>query len=152
MMKQYVFEVIEEAAKQRSRDDKVKVLKSNETWALKDIIRGSMDSKVLWNLPTGTPPYTASPAHLHPSNLLRENTKFKYFVKGGPGDKMQKYKREQIFIGILEGVHPEDAKIILDPMCGMGYTAQASINRNLSLRGNELNKTRLEKTIQRLAK
>ena len=28
MMKQYVFEVIEEAAKQRSRDDKVKVLKS----------------------------------------------------------------------------------------------------------------------------
>ena len=26
---------------------------------------------------------------------------------------MQKYKREQIFIGILEGVHPEDAKIVI---------------------------------------
>ena len=26
---------------------------------------------------------------------------------------MQKYKREQIFIGMLEGVHPEDAKIII---------------------------------------
>ena len=26
---------------------------------------------------------------------------------------MPKYKREQIFIGILEGVHPEDAKVVL---------------------------------------
>ena len=48
-----------------------------------------------------------------PGRKLRENTKFKYFVKGGPGEKMQKYKREQIFIGILEGVHPEDAKLIV---------------------------------------
>ena len=112
-MKQYVFEVLEEMAKQRNRNDKVRVLKENETWALKDIIRGSMDSTIKWNLPEGEPPYTASPAHHHPTNLIRENTKFKYFVKGGPGDKMQKYKREQIFIGILEGVHPEDAKVVI---------------------------------------
>ena len=38
---------------------------------------------------------------------------FKYFVKGGPGDKLQKVKREQMFIGILEGVHPEDAKLVI---------------------------------------
>jgi len=112
-MKQYVYEVLEEVTKARTRNEKVKLLKQNESWALKDIIRGSMDSNVVWNLPTGQPPYTASPAHHHPANLLRENTKFKYFVKGGPGEKMQKYKREQIFIGILEGVHPEDAKLVI---------------------------------------
>ena len=112
-MKQYVYEVLEEVTKARSRDEKVKLLKQNESWALKDVIRGSMDSTVIWNLPTCSPPYTASPAHHHPANLLRENTKFKYFVKGGAGDKMQKYKREQIFIGILEGVHPEDAKLVI---------------------------------------
>ncbi len=72
-----------------------------------------MDSKVEWNLPEGSPPYQASAAHNHPTNLLRENSKFKYFVKGGPGDKMPKYKREQIFIGMLEGVHPEDAKLVV---------------------------------------
>ena len=105
-MKQYVFEVLEEVTKARNKDEKIKLLKQND-------IRGSMDSKVFWNLPSGTPPYTASPAHHHPTNLIRENTKFKYFVKGGPGDKMQKYKREQIFIGILEGVHPEDAKVVI---------------------------------------
>jgi hypothetical protein len=100
-MKQYVFEVLEEMAKQRSRDDKVKVLKESETWALKDIIRGCMDTTVTWNLPAGDPPYTAAAAHNHATNLTRQNGQFKYFVKGGPGDKLPKFKREQIFIGIV---------------------------------------------------
>lgn len=112
-MKQYVFEVLEEMAKQRNRDDKVKVLKENETWALKDIIRGSMDSTVEWNIPNGSPPYTPAASHNHASNLIKENKMFKYFVKGGPGDKLPKFKREAIFMGILEGVHPEDAKLVI---------------------------------------
>lgn len=112
-MVKYIFEILEEVGKQRNRVDKVRILKENESWALKDIIKGSMDDKIQWNLPTGQPPYTPSPAHHHPANLSRENTKFKYFVKGGQGDKMPKYKREQIFIGILEGIHPEDAKLVL---------------------------------------
>ena len=112
-MKQYVHEVLEEVAKQRNKSDKVRILKENETWALKDVIRGTMDSSVLWNLPAGSPPYTPSPAHYHPANLTKENKKFVYFVKGGPGDKLPKVKRESIFIGILEGVHPEDAKLVI---------------------------------------
>lgn len=47
---------------------------------------------------------------------------------------------------------PTNAQIVLDPMCGMGYTAQATIDRNMSFRGNELNIKRLEKTITRLEK
>ena len=112
-MKQYVFEVFEELNKKRKKEDKIKVLKENESWALKDIIRGSMDSTVNWNLPTGAPPYTPAPEHSHPANLLRENTKFAYFVKGGKGDKVPAVKRERIFIGILEGVHPLDAQLVI---------------------------------------
>ena len=41
------FEVLEKAGKARSKERKIKILKENETWALKDIIRGTMDSKVL---------------------------------------------------------------------------------------------------------
>ena len=112
-MKHYVFEVFEEINKKRNKEDKIKILKENESWALKDIIRGSMDSTINWNLPVGAPPYTAAPEHSHPANLLRENTKFKYFVKGGQGDQMPAVKRESIFIGILEGVHPKDAELII---------------------------------------
>ncbi len=112
-MKQYVYEVLDEANKKRNKADKIKILKDNESWALKDIIRGSMDSTVKWNLPPGKPPYTPAEAASHPANLLRENKKFAYFVKGGEGDKLPAFKRENLFIGLIEGVHPEDAKLVI---------------------------------------
>lgn len=41
--------------------------------------------------------------------------------------------------------------IILDPCCGMGYTAQIAKDCGLTFYGNELNAKRLEKTRNRLA-
>jgi len=109
-----VFEVLDKASKARAKADKIKILKENETWALKDVIRASLDKSVTFNLPTGAPPYTACEGHNHPSDLQRRNVDFKYIVKGGAGDKMPPYKRENIFISILESVHPEDAKIVIN--------------------------------------
>lgn len=113
-MRLYLFEVLQEAQKKRTKAEKIQVLKENESWALKDVLRGTFDSTVKWLLPEGEPPYTASEEHNHPSNLLRENTKFAYFVKGGKGDKLLKAKREKIFLAMLEGIHPEDAKVVID--------------------------------------
>ena len=108
-----VYEVLEEVSKKKSKKDKVAILKQNETWALKDVIRGSMDPTVQWNLPTGTPPYTACQEHNAPTSLQRENTKFSYFVKGGKGDSLPSFKRERIFLGMLEGVDPNDAQLLV---------------------------------------
>ena len=108
-----VFEVLQKVKSKRNKAEKVEILKQNASWALKDLLRGSMDSTVKWNLPGGEPPYAACEAHSHPTSLLRENVKFKYFVKGGAGDRLPAVKREKIFIGMLEGVHPEDAKLLV---------------------------------------
>lgn len=113
-MVKYVHEVLIEVGAKRKKSEKIEILKKNESWALKDVIRGSMDSSIEFNLPEGTPPYTACEAHNAPANLLRENNKFKYFVKGGPGDKMLKVKRESIFLGLIEGVHPLDAELVIN--------------------------------------
>jgi len=109
-----VYEVLELASKGK-KEDKVKVLKENETWALKDILKGTFDDSIQWNLPKGEVPYTPSSDVHHPANLLRENAKFKYFVKGfKDGDSLPAYKREKIFFGIVEGIHPEDAKAVVN--------------------------------------
>lgn len=108
-----VHEVLEEVRKKKSKKDKVAILKENETWALKDVIRGSMDPTVKWHLPGGTPPYTAAEEHNCPANLHRENVKFAYLVKGGKGETLPSFKRENIFIGMLEGVHPKDAELLV---------------------------------------
>lgn len=55
--------------------------------------------------------------------------------------------------GVVDFVFDEfcpNQGIILDPMCGMGYTAKAAIKRGLSFYGNEINGKRLEKTFQKL--
>ena len=113
-MSKYVFEIFEELAKKKSKAEKVKLLKENESWALKDLIRGSMDPSLKFNLPAGDPPYTPSEPHNAPSSITRENANFKYFVVGGPGDKLPSFKRENIFLGIIEGVHPQDALLVID--------------------------------------
>ena len=112
-MIKYVYEVLEEVSKKKTKVEKIQVLKKNESQALKDVIRGSMDSTIVWNLPTGNPPYTPSEPQSHPANLLRENKKFGYFVKGGKGDQVKPFKRENIFIGLIEGIHPKDAELVI---------------------------------------
>jgi len=110
-----VFEVLKKAASKRSKAEKVAVLKENESWALKDIIRGSYDQSIEWDIPPGEPPYTPAEAHNHPSSLLREHKNFIYFVKGSRKSKaLPKFKRERIFLEIIEGVHPEDAKLVIN--------------------------------------
>lgn len=109
----YVYEVIEEAQKAKAKADKIQVLKANESWALKDILRGTYDSTVKWLLPEGDPPYTPNDGHNAPSNLLKRNKDFAYFAKGGPGQRMPAFKREKIFIGLIESIQPEDARLVI---------------------------------------
>ena len=110
-----VCEVIQEAQKKKKKDAKIKVLKDNESWALKDVLRGSYDTTVKWNVPDSKPPYTPNLGQSSPSNLLKLNRQFRFFVQGGEGDAMQKFKRERLFIELLESIDPEDAELV----CGM---------------------------------
>jgi hypothetical protein len=53
---------------------------------------------------------------------------------------------------IFDYLNINKSGLCLDPMCGMGFTAQAAKNRGMRFFGNELNSKRLEKTINRLKK
>mgnify|MGYP006092643247 CR=1 FL=1 len=107
-----IYEVLDLAAKKRHKEQKIEVLQANESWALKDVLRGTYDITVRWNLPVGAPPYTANSEHSYPTTLLRQNVQFQYFAVGGPD--MPSFKREKIFLSILEGVHPKDAEIVIN--------------------------------------
>jgi hypothetical protein len=110
-----VHEVIDQVRKARTKDKKVALLKKHETWALKDILRGTFDTTVEWNLPGGEPPYTPSEAYSAPANLLKEHKNFVYFVKGvRESNRLTPVKRESIFLGLIEGIDPEDAKLVIN--------------------------------------
>jgi hypothetical protein len=119
-----VYEVFELFEKATTRKDKIAVLKLHESWAIKDVIKGALDPKIEWLLPKGDVPYTACEAHSTPSTLLRKNKDFRYVVKGGTGGQMPAVKREKIFLGIVESIHPKDAELV----CSM-------INKKLPVKG-----------------
>jgi len=112
-MAKLIHEVIVEAGKKRSKAEKVECLKQNESWALKDILRGTYDDAVQWLVPEGTPPYTPNKEESTPSNLIRQNTQFRYLVDSPDSRKVLKAKRENIYIRLLESIHPLDAEIVI---------------------------------------
>ena len=109
-----VYEILEAAGKARSKAEKIKILKDHDSWALRDVLRATYDLKVEFLIPDGEPPYTPNRPESVPTNLLRKNVDFKYIVKGGITEDMPSFKREKIYIGLLESIHPEDAKVVIN--------------------------------------
>ena len=112
-MKLNVYEVVQKANSARYKADKIRILQENESWALKDVLRGTFDSTVKWLLPPGEPPFKPNDGHNAPSNLLKRNTEFRYFVKGGGHEKMPSFKRESMFVRLIESIHPDDARLVI---------------------------------------
>jgi len=109
-----IYEILEAASKARLKADKIKVLKDHDSWALRDVLRATYDLKIEFLIPDGEPPYTPNRPESVPSNLLRKNVDFKYIVKGGIREDMPAFKREKIYIGLLESIHPKDAKVVIN--------------------------------------
>jgi hypothetical protein len=109
-----VYEILERVGKETKRQEKINILqKHKDITALKDVCRGFFDDVVQWNLPPGKPPYEPCTEESVPSTLRKQNQQFRYFVKGGQGDRLPAFKREKIFIGVLESIHPADAEIVI---------------------------------------
>ena len=107
-----VFEILEEFGKQTTKAKRIEVLKKHgNVPAFKDVLRGTFDDSLEFLLPEGKPPYTPNIPESVPSTLLKKHKEFGYFVKGGV-DQPQ-YKRENIFIRLLESIHPQDAEVVL---------------------------------------
>lgn len=108
-----IYEIIELVSETKTRDAKCEVLNNHKCAALTDILRCAFDDTIQFSIPDGTPPYTAAEEDSVKSDLRKENVNLTYFVKGGRGDAMPGYKREEAFINVLESIHPKDAEILL---------------------------------------
>lgn len=133
----FAFEVLSLASKQRSKAKKVEVLKQYRHPSLESIFIWNFDETVVSLLPEGDVPFfgdnTVKTSTLTEriedavsqmnssssvgaidqkySTIRKEYVHFYNFVKGG-NDSLNGIRRENIFINILEGIHPLEAEII----------------------------------------
>ena len=109
----FIHEILELASKQRSKAKKIEILKEYETDALKSIFIWNFDETVISMVPDGEVPYNKNevPVGTDHTSLRREWKHLYNFVKGG-NDSLNGLRRETMFIQMLEGLHPEEAKIL----------------------------------------
>ena len=109
----FVHEILELASKQRSRAKKVEILQEYANPALKSLFIWNFDETVISVVPAGDVPYNPNevPVGTDHTSLRKEYKHLFNFVKGG-NDSLTSLRRETMFIQMLEGLHPEEAKIL----------------------------------------
>ena len=107
-------EILTKVAKLKTKKDKVEYLQKYNTDALRMVIKSSFDPKIEWALPEGDVPYRANeaPEGTEHTVLSQEARTLFNFIKGGNGQLTQN-KRETMFVQMLEGLHADEAKLIV---------------------------------------
>lgn len=109
-----ISEVLDKASRAATKEERIAILKENNSLALRDVLRAAFDDSIVFTLPKGLPNFKSmlSNEGTPPTDLARSTRQFSYFVKGGKGDGIPSARREKIFLAILEGVHPKDAQVV----------------------------------------
>lgn len=105
-MRKYVTEMLDDI---NSDPDKLALYK--EDAALRIILMHAFVPQKKFILPEGEPPFkpSAEPMGMNPTNLFSELRRMYVFLR----EDLTPLKRESLFISLLEGVHPTEAKMLI---------------------------------------
>ena len=109
-----ISEILTKVNNAKDKTKKIAVLREHNTPALRMILKGAFDPNIKWQLPTGTPPYIANEAPLGTEHTMLniESKKLWHFVEGADAETT-KTQKETMFIQMLEGLHQEEAELLL---------------------------------------
>ena len=113
--KELISEIFTKINNAKDKPKKIEVLRQYDTPGMRMILKGAFDPKIEWDLPEGTPPYIANeaPAGTEHTYLEVEAKRLYNFAKGG-NDQLNKIRKETLFIQMLEGLHADEAKVLID--------------------------------------
>ena len=105
-MTKYISEILKEI-----NEDPKKVEAYKDSVPLKILFGFAYRPEGKMLLPEGDPPFKkdAAPIGMNPTNLLTEIKKLYVFVR----QDISRVRREQLFIQLLESIHPDEAKVLL---------------------------------------
>ena len=108
-------EVLKKVHNAKTKEKKVAILKEHDCDPLRMVIKSSFDPKIEWLIPEGEVPFKPNEAEEGTEHtvLRREARKLYRFVKGGDST-LAGFKRENMFIQLLEGLHKSEAQLVID--------------------------------------
>ena len=120
-MERSLHEIFTDVAEETSINKKVDILKDNDSQGLQVFLRCVFDDKIAWLVPDSKPPYEPNDApewDLADMKLEQEVLYIGRFIQvdgrtPNQGRDLTKTRREQLFIQLLEGLHPTEANLLM---------------------------------------
>lgn len=113
-MRLLISEVLQKVSNAKTKQEKIKLFHEHNSDGLRAILIWNFDESVVSLLPEGEVPYTANeaPKGTEHTMLEKEYRLLYNFIKGG-NDSLNKTRREMLFIQMLEGLHQEEAELLI---------------------------------------
>ena len=107
-------EVLDKVHKAKTKVEKVATLITNDTPALRMLLKASFDPKIEWVIPEGEVPFNKNDAPMGTDHtiLSQEAKRLYLFTKGGDNTLSQN-KRELLFVQMLEGLSADEAEFLV---------------------------------------
>ena len=111
-MKLLISEVIKKASNAKTKAEKIKILQENNSQALRSVLKWNFEPAIESDIPEGKVPFKRNDAPMGTEHTMleREGRNLWRFIKGA--NSLTRFKREQLFIQLLEGLHESEADII----------------------------------------
>ena len=113
-MKLLISEVLQKVSNAKTKAQKIKLLKDHNTPALRSLLIANYDESIISMIPEGDVPFNPNdaPKGTEHSLLEKEFRRLYLFFKGG-NNGLKQAQRENLFIQMLEGLHEEEANILI---------------------------------------
>tara|TARA_B100000131_G_scaffold227222_1_gene218841 strand:- start:3716 stop:4183 length:468 start_codon:yes stop_codon:yes gene_type:complete len=120
-----ISEILRKVSNAKTKAEKIKILRENNSVALRQLLIINFDESVISLLPEGDVPYTPNdaPVGTDHTRLEQEYRGLYRFFQGGDS-KLPALKRESMFVQLLEGLAAEEAELLVlvkDGQMNKGY-------------------------------
>lgn len=108
-------EILKAVNDAKTHEKKVSILQNCGTEPLEQILQYNFHPDIAFNLPEGECPYKKEkdiPVGKSHSNLYKESRRLYLFLKG-QAPNLKPYRREMLFIELLEGIHWTEAEVLV---------------------------------------
>lgn len=124
--KTLISEVLQRASNAKTKSEKVRILVEYKSPALTKLLLCNFSDNIRFMFPTGKTPYTPQdrPKGVDHSFLFNEHRHIERFIKkrvrgvvyygdsGGTRPRLPQIKKEQLWVQLLENLHPEEADVL----------------------------------------
>ena len=107
-----IAEILDLVKESKDVQTKVSLLRQYDSETLRYILELAFHPNVGWWLPEGAPPYKPCEVLDTEGRLYQEARTLPLYLYGNRPD-LKQVQRENLFIGLLESLHPKDASLLI---------------------------------------